>query len=266
MRLGLPSEVVGLARFSGQGDFPRRPSGLLLRAACFVSFAVAFALGSSEASSLFLPPSSSRSSAAATPSSSRPPLLGGDAPPYSSRDMALVCRHFLANFQPNGAVAASPSRADPDYWYHWSRDGALSMLQLSAILDDDDHHAPCSGAGLDRRAMRALLTTYAEQWVPAAQFAADPNQGVPVQGEPKWYLDGRVFDRPWMRTQNDGPALRALALISYANKLIREGDAARATVGGLYLQGHLPYRSALVVAASSTSFHLLCHAQGSTRA
>lgn len=39
-------------------------------------------------------------------------------------------------------------------------------------------------------------------------------------GEPKFEVDGAAFTGSWGRPQRDGPALRATALIAYANWLI----------------------------------------------
>ena len=43
-------------------------------------------------------------------------------------------------------------------------------------------------------------------------------------GEPKFNVDGSAFNGPWGRPQNDGPALRAIALIHLATILIQEGE------------------------------------------
>ena len=42
-------------------------------------------------------------------------------------------------------------------------------------------------------------------------------------GEPKYNVNGTPFTGPWGRPQNDGPALRAITLIKFANHLIKEG-------------------------------------------
>lgn len=39
-------------------------------------------------------------------------------------------------------------------------------------------------------------------------------------GEPKFNVNETAFTGPWGRPQRDGPALRATALIAYANYLI----------------------------------------------
>lgn len=46
-------------------------------------------------------------------------------------------------------------------------------------------------------------------------------------GEPKFDADGTKFNGNWGRPQRDGPALRAIAIITYSNYLIEHGDSAR---------------------------------------
>lgn len=44
-------------------------------------------------------------------------------------------------------------------------------------------------------------------------------------GEPKYQVDGTRFNGAWGRPQRDGPALRAIALITYSNYLIKNGQS-----------------------------------------
>jgi glucoamylase len=48
-------------------------------------------------------------------------------------------------------------------------------------------------------------------------------------GEPKYNVDGTRFNGNWGRPQRDGPALRAIALITYSNWLVSVGEAERAS-------------------------------------
>lgn len=43
-------------------------------------------------------------------------------------------------------------------------------------------------------------------------------------GEPKFNIDLTRFNGPWGRPQRDGPALRAVALMSYVNYLMETGQ------------------------------------------
>src|SRR5690606_8540189 len=42
--------------------------------------------------------------------------------------------------------------------------------------------------------------------------------------EPVFTVDGSVFSGPWGRPQNDGPAIRAIAFIEWAEQLLKEGQ------------------------------------------
>lgn len=47
-------------------------------------------------------------------------------------------------------------------------------------------------------------------------------------GEPKYQVDGKRFNGAWGRPQRDGPALRAIALITYSNWLVKNGQSKKA--------------------------------------
>ncbi len=110
-----------------------------------------------------------------------------------------------------GAVVASPSRSNPDYWYHWVRDASLSYEPvLSFYLSSK---APEHRADSFRRLMDF------------ARFSKG-NQNAPTLsglGEPKFYVDGTPFSQPWGRPQNDSQALRASLFVRFANGLLAEG-------------------------------------------
>jgi glucoamylase len=117
---------------------------------------------------------------------------------------------MLANITPWGAVIASPS-SEPDYRYHWIRDGALTMGTVQGLREGTD----------------ALVWNYAEfsrrnQLTSNASGGAD---GLGL-GEPKFNLDGTAYLRDWGRPQNDGPALRASTLIRFAHRLLDQGQFA----------------------------------------
>jgi glucoamylase len=47
-------------------------------------------------------------------------------------------------------------------------------------------------------------------------------------GEPKFQVDGTRFNGAWGRPQRDGPALRAIALMTFSNWLIQNGQKSTA--------------------------------------
>ena len=111
-----------------------------------------------------------------------------------------------------GAVIASPSTASPDYFFSWVRDAALTMKVV------------VSQATLNR----PLMESYANAEKKHQQSAASSSVTL---GEPKFNIDGSLFTGPWGRPQNDGPALRASTLMTFAKRI---GLTDAFTTGTLY--------------------------------
>ena len=134
--------------------------------------------------------------------------------PFTAKQLALMSTYFRQNLNigGKGGVVASPDTTVPgggSYYYHWERDGALSMRAWQQISTD--------GAF-------PLMNNYA-QWVLGVQSKADPN-GIDIRTEPKYMLpNGEVFTGGWCRPQTDGPGLRSTTLIIHAQKLIAAGQS-----------------------------------------
>ncbi|OFZ12118.1 MAG: hypothetical protein A2Z20_07270 [Bdellovibrionales bacterium RBG_16_40_8] len=117
-----------------------------------------------------------------------------------------------------GAVIASPGTAvDPisgirqNYRYHWVRDAAIVMHSLITVYRTSTE--PFT---------RKLVAKHIRDYI---TFSKE-NQAVKSPygfGEPKFNLNGTLFDEPWGRPQNDGPALRALTLMQWIDLLLSEG-------------------------------------------
>lgn len=122
---------------------------------------------------------------------------------------------MFANVSPEGAapgsVAASPSRENPNYWYNWKRDAALTMSEIVALY----RTAP------DAKRKKAYLKTLLDYaaYARGVQGAG----GLTGIGEPKSNMDGTPFNGPWGRPQDDGPAEEASTLISFAAAILAEG-------------------------------------------
>jgi glucoamylase len=119
----------------------------------------------------------------------------------------------LANILENGAIVASPSRADPDYYYDWVRDTALTMKMLVQLGADASTPA----------AIRKTIAKKVNGWIDF-ELARQQTPTLTGLGEPKFYVNGKANLDPWGRPQNDGPALRAITAIEVANQMIQEGQ------------------------------------------
>ncbi|KAB5585336.1 family 15 glycosyl hydrolase [Coniochaeta sp. 2T2.1] len=120
----------------------------------------------------------------------------------------------------SGVVVASPSRNDPDYWYTWTRDSALVF---KSIVDTFTHSYD---ANLQTQIQNYIASQAKLQGVSNPSGSLWNGAGL---GEPKFYVDLTQFTGPWGRPQRDGPALRAIAMISYANWLIENGYTSTAS-------------------------------------
>ena len=111
-----------------------------------------------------------------------------------------------------GAVMASPSRTEPNYYFHWIRDAALVMREVWRSRERNSATA------------ERLLSDYA-LFSRSNQLTSNPS-GRPDTlglGEPKFNMNGTAYDAPWGRPQNDGPALRSITLMEYAHFLLDRG-------------------------------------------
>ncbi|MEZ4741826.1 MAG: glycoside hydrolase family 15 protein [Bdellovibrionota bacterium] len=111
-----------------------------------------------------------------------------------------------------GIVVASPSQQNPDYFFHWVRDSALVMNTLLDVYLSDGHQ-------ISETSLLSAMYDYVDR-VKFSQYQS----GFEHLGEPKYYVSGYPFNGPWGRPQNDGPALRAITLIKFANFLLDKGE------------------------------------------
>ncbi|KAL8654467.1 MAG: hypothetical protein Q9226_003426 [Calogaya cf. arnoldii] len=116
-----------------------------------------------------------------------------------------------------GVIIASPSKVDPDYFYTWTRDSALTAKMLiDAFIAGETSLQPRIE---DYISAQAILQNVASP-------SGDLTDGSGL-GEPKFEVDSTAFTGPWGRPQRDGPALRATALITYSQWLLSNGDESR---------------------------------------
>jgi glucoamylase len=122
---------------------------------------------------------------------------------------------ILENISPSdgepGAIVASRSKNNPNYYYHWVRDAGLtinSMINVYQSTTSSWKHELIS-----RKIFEYLEFSTKIQKVKTLSDL----------GEPKFNMDGTAFNDSWGRPQNDSPAMRAISLIHWANVLISEG-------------------------------------------
>ncbi|MCB0391049.1 MAG: glycoside hydrolase family 15 protein [Bdellovibrionales bacterium] len=126
-------------------------------------------------------------------------------------------QYLMANISPSdavpGTVIASPSRQGPDYYFHWVRDAALVMQVVLNLYEEEQD--PVIKSFYLQRLDDFVDLTHLQQ----------TNSGFQSYGEPKYFVDGRPYDGPWGRPQNDGPALRASVLMRYASVIVQNGQS-----------------------------------------
>lgn len=107
-----------------------------------------------------------------------------------------------------GMVVASPSRANPDYYFDWVRDTALTYRAMVDLYE----------LKRDPKIKQMIFT-----WIEAEAYRQNQPTFTGL-GEPKYFIDGSGYTGGWGRPQNDGPALRAIAMIKFARLMLAEGQ------------------------------------------
>lgn len=137
------------------------------------------------------------------------------SPPIDDSAVELMVKYFKGNININGtgAVIASPGDVpalnppSPGFYeFHWIRDSAMTMSTLLRLTE-------FGAFGITDDYLRDSYRAYI-----AFNTKMEGEAGVDAHGEPKWVIrTGRPFEGGWCRPQTDGPALRALSLMMYAN-------------------------------------------------
>ncbi|KAF1950173.1 glucan-alpha-1,4-glucosidase-like protein [Byssothecium circinans] len=140
---------------------------------------------------------------------------------WIEKEEQVALDKLLANVKPfgrnvedkgvaDGTIIASPSTNEPNYYYQWVRDAAISTNTLVDIFAK----SPFSKLS---PSLTAILSAYATLQS-KLQRTTNPSgsfDDLSSLGEPKFRVDGTPFTEAWGRPQRDGPALRAITLISY---------------------------------------------------
>ncbi len=117
-----------------------------------------------------------------------------------------------------GAVLASPTNHgqafNQDYQFHWTRDAAITMREIIYLYS----HASIT----EKQRLKPYLLNYINFERKAQSQISRP--GEQTLGQPKYNIDGTIWEGDWGRPQNDGPALRAIAMTAIANLFLQEGE------------------------------------------
>lgn len=110
-----------------------------------------------------------------------------------------------------GMVVASPATVNPNYFYSWTRDSALTMTMLIDELV------------LGNTTLRKIIEDYTSAQA-VLQTVSNPSGTLWPAGlglaDPKFYTNKTRFNGDWGRPQRDGPALRAIAFMDLSAYLI----------------------------------------------
>ncbi|KAI0914778.1 carbohydrate-binding module family 20 protein [Ustulina deusta] len=181
---------------------------------------------------------------------------------FVKKQRAISLQSVLNNIGPDGSrvpgagagvIVASPSTVNPNYFYTWTRDAALTMKMIvDEFLLGEKQLKPYIEDYIHSQAVLQTVTN------PSGTFL--PN-GAGL-GEPKYNVDLTRFNGAWGRPQRDGPALRAIALIAYGNWLVSNHQNQRAkTVVWPIISNDLSYVGQYW---NSTGFDLWEEVQGSS--
>ncbi|EAW09113.1 putative glucan 1,4-alpha-glucosidase [Aspergillus clavatus NRRL 1] len=120
-----------------------------------------------------------------------------------------------------GLFIASPSLVNPDYFFTWTRDSALTIQGLIEIFLTANNFL-----GIDYQPLKGHIQDYISSQA-ILQNVTNPSGGLSDGaglGEPKFEVNLNPYTGAWGRPQRDGPALRAIAMLTYMQHLIKKGE------------------------------------------
>ncbi|KAI5950058.1 SGA1 [Candida theae] len=131
---------------------------------------------------------------------------------------------ILQNINPEGVIVASPSQKEPNYYYQWIRDSAITVRTLISFLEDE-HINKVSASHLHSQVINLIesyvINNYQLQRTPNKSGGFNDLLGL---AEPKFNVDMTAFNEPWGRPQRDGPGLRAATIIQFLDYLNQTGN------------------------------------------
>lgn len=158
------------------------------------------------------------------------------APPFTTSELNTIKQYLINNITTDdhvvvktgnggvirsipGAVLASPTNKGPsfiqDYQFHWVRDAAITMQEIVFLYS--------KAAPAEKQRLRPYLINYINFENKAQKQASRP--GEQTLGQPKYNLDGTIWEGEWGRPQNDGAGMRAITLSLIADEFLLEGES-----------------------------------------
>jgi glucoamylase len=131
---------------------------------------------------------------------------------YFIRCLIRNCKHT----ENEHTIIASPSKEDPDYYYEWVRDSGIVINHIIDMLNNEQ---------VSYKDVEIILKNYVDNHLHFQNICIYEKHLVNEidinLGEPKFNTDGTIYKKSWGRPQNDGPALRSIAMIKYTNYLLK---------------------------------------------
>lgn len=132
-----------------------------------------------------------------------------------------------------GAIIAAPSQQNPDYFYHWVRDAALTLEASLSLYEN----------GYLNLEQQSKMQKFFLSHLKFNQYIQQTSLQAGGLGEPKFSVHGLVYAFPWGRPQNDGPALRSLSLTHLMNIAVKENWSQVESIKKIIYVGLLPNNS-----------------------
>ncbi len=146
------------------------------------------------------------------------PSFADELSTWAQHSRPLFLENLLKNISPEGTVRgtviASPSRENPNYYFHWVRDSSLVM---QTILNE---YQKASNPTLKNKYLQKI-----EDFIRLSKANQAAASQVTAYAVARFNVDGTIPSDKWPSPQDDGPALRAVFFIRLAQIWIAEGHS-----------------------------------------